>query len=315
MSERDHAPNARPPDANGKPDVCLFAVYAPNGGIPTHTRRYLAHLAECGFALHVACAGVTKIGSDEAAFLASIGAVGHPRENAGLDFGGWSALLAAGCATGAPRVLLANDSVFGPYGDLRPIIARMNARGLDAWGLVASHERVRHLQSWFVSLTAAALATPAVRRVFAQDFTAMTKEEIILHGELGLGVALRAEHLVVDAVWTHTARLRRLMPVNPTHFDWRSMLLSGKVPFLKAELLRDNPANIGWIGDWRDVLRRCPHGDPAEIDAAFAKPWRVPLTRGKPIRLLLNALLTRDHRAAALALARGGWNDTDGPGM
>jgi lipopolysaccharide biosynthesis protein len=281
--------------------VCLFAQYHPAGVIPAHTRRYLAALAGCGVRLHVACSGVQRLADDDAAFLARIGAVGHPRANAGLDFGAWRDLLRAGCAQGAAGVLLANDSVFGPYGDLRPILARMGARGADAWGMVESFERVWHLQSWFVWLSTAALARPAVRRVFAQDFAAMGKAEVILHGELGLGVALRAERLKVDAVWRHSGRLRRLMPVNPSHFDWRAMLRGGAVPFIKAELLRENPANIAWIGGWRDEVR-ARGGDPAEIDAALGRPgerWIVPRAGARPIRTMLNVLLTADHAVAA----------------
>jgi hypothetical protein len=284
--------------------VCLFAQYHPSERIPEHTRRYLAALAGCGLVLHVACAGVERLADADAAFLAGLGAAGYPRANAGLDFGGWAELLRAGCADGAARVVFANDSVFGPYGDLRPILARMNAGGADAWGMVESFERVWHLQSWFVCLTAEALARPAVRRVFAQDFAAMGKEEVILHGELGLGVALRQESLAVDAVWRHGARVRRLMPVNPSHFDWLAMLRGGAVPFVKAELLRENPANIAWIDGWRDAVR-ARGGDPGEIDAALGvagERWRVPRVAAKPIRKMLNVVLTADHAAAARRL-------------
>jgi lipopolysaccharide biosynthesis protein len=288
-------------------DVCLFAQYDRSGRIPAHTRRYLAHLADCGLRVHVACAGVAVLAPEDAGFLEAIGATGRGRVNLGLDFGAWCDLLDAGCASRARRVLFANDSVFGPYGDLRPILERMNASRLDAWGLVESHERVWHLQSWFVCLSAAALARPAVQRVFAQDFAAMSKEEVILHGELGLGVALRTEQLAVGAVWRDTARLRRLMPVNPSHFDWLGMLESGAVPFLKTELLRLNPANIGWIGGWRDAVRRSG-GDPGEIDAALGAPpgthWDPPRIGAKPIRTALNVLLTHDHRAALRSLLR-----------
>ncbi|MBN8908325.1 MAG: hypothetical protein J0H99_17220, partial [Rhodospirillales bacterium] len=124
----------------------------------------------------------------------------------------WQHLLRSGCAAGADEILLANDSVFGPLGDLRPIFATMRQRKLDAWGMVASTEGVWHLQSWFVWLSAAALARPAVQRVFTQPFADMDKPEIILHGELGLGVALRAEKLACGARFEEPrrSRLRRL---------------------------------------------------------------------------------------------------------
>lgn len=294
------APDPTPHIPSINDDVCLFAQYDRSGTLPPHTRHTLTRLAQAGLRLHVACAGVARLDPDDSQFLTRIGATGHTRPNHGLDFGSWADLLRAGCATGAPRVVFANDSVFGPFADLRPILDRMNARRLDAWGLVESHERVWHLQSWFLCLTADALARPAVQRVFAQDFTLMSKEEIILHGELGLSVALRAEGLRLDAVWRPAGRLRRVMPVNPSHFDWASMLRTGQVPFLKAELLRDNPANIAWIGSWRQVLARCPDPTPELIEAAIGHP--PPIRPAKPLRRLLNLLMTQDHKAALRAL-------------
>jgi hypothetical protein len=280
--------------------VCLFAQYHPDGVIPSHTRRYLGVLARCGLRVCVAVSGARRVAEGDAAFLASIGGVGQARANKGLDFGAWRDLLGAGCAEGADCVVFANDSVFGPYGPLAPVLAAMQGRGLDAWGLVESNERVWHLQSWFLCLTASALRSAAVRRVFAQDFGGMSKEEIILHGELGLSTALLASGLRVGSAWGEGPRMRRLLPVNPSHFDWRAMLESGGVPFIKAELLRDNPANIAWLPGWRLVLGRLPDGGVAEVTAAIGRD--PPVRRARLHRLVLNALLTRDRAAAVRAL-------------
>jgi lipopolysaccharide biosynthesis protein len=283
--------------------VCLFAQYDPSGRIAPHVLRYLAHLAECGFVVHVACSGATRLAEDDKAALRQIGATPHPRVNAGLDFGAWQELLRTGCAEGAPEVLLANDSVFGPFADLRPLLAAMRARRLDAWGMVASTEGVWHLQSWFVCLSARALAAPAVQRVLAQPFAEMSKPEIILHGELGLGTALREAKLATGAAFEEPRRnrLRRLVRVNPMHLDWAWLLTSGHVPFLKIELLRDNPIGIPWAHRWPAVLAGTSDYPPELIRRHLGRatplppvPWR---TR------LLYLLLTRDKSEAIRALA------------
>ncbi len=280
--------------------TCLFAQYTPSGRLPPHTRRYLAALAALGFTLHIAISGATAVTPEDDAWLRALGASAHPRANAGLDFGAWADLLRAGRARGAETVLLANDSVFGPYGDLAPLISRMRERDLDAWGMVESHERVRHLQSWFLMLRASSLVRPAVARVFAQDFAAMTKAEIILHGELGLSAALEAENLRIGSVFASVGRLHRLLPANPSHFDWRLMLRAG-IPFLKAELLRDNPADIAWLAPlWRRALAGLPGNGVAEIEAALGHGFVPP---GRPFRLgrrLLHCLLTQDRGVAVL---------------
>jgi lipopolysaccharide biosynthesis protein len=280
--------------------VCLFAQFDPSGRIAEHTLRYVSHLAECGFTVHVACSGVERIAPEDAAALQSIGAIGHARPNAGLDFGAWQALLREGCAEGADEVLLANDSVFGPFADLRPTLTVMRARGLDAWGMVASGEGTWHLQSWFVCLSAPALARPAVQRVLEQPFATMAKAEIVLHGELGLGVALRAEGLACGAVFEEKRRhrLRRFARINPMHLHWGWMIARGGVPFLKVDLLRDNPIRIYWARGWPGVV---PGGWVAPIRRRLARP--VP-ARLPPLRtLLLYLALTRDRGLAVRCMA------------
>lgn len=284
--------------------VCLFAHFDPAGRIAPHVLRYLANLAECGFAVHLACSGPAGPPDGDRAALSRLGIVLHLRPNAGLDFGAWQALLGAGCAEGAGEILLANDSVFGPFSDLRPLVAAMRRKGLDAWGMVASAEGAWHIQSWFLCLTAAALARPAVRRVLALPFQQMTKAEIVLHGELGLGVALAAEGLASGAVYEEPrrSRLRRLARINPTHLDWAFLVARGGVPFVKIELLRDNPIRIPWAGEWERVI-----GARSAYPLCLIRrhlPAPTPTLPPRWRTLLLYWLLTRDKKEALRASGR-----------
>lgn len=302
-SQHDAAPPAR------ADRVCLFAQYDPRGRIPPHVLVYIAGLRACGFAVHVACSGVASLHETDREALTALGALAYPRPNAGLDFGAWQQLMQLGCLDGAQTVLLANDSVFGPFADLRPIVAEMQARRLDAWGMVESREGVWHLQSWFLCMKADVLARPAVRRVFAQDFCAMTKREIILHGELALGVAFEVEGLACAAVHRSApARgLRRAVPVNPMHFHWAALLAGRRVPFMKVELLRDNPAAIPFVERWPDLLAKYDY--PARmIREHLAGNAASPAQSGRPVRrfrrLLLWLLFAEDRGAAARFAAR-----------
>ena len=94
-----------------------------------------------------------------------------------------------------------------------------------------------------------------------------------------------------------------MIAANPMHVDWLTVLRSRQVPFIKVELLRDNPARIPWLGCWRSMLRR--HGD-------FPEAWigeRISLSPGAPTGTsaamrLLYLLLTRDRTAALGSLLR-----------
>ncbi len=282
--------------------VCLFAHYAADGRVHPSVLHYFAQLRRCGLDVHVALSGTELLTDADRESLDGLGVHAHVRANEGLDFGAWQYLLRTGCAKGAAFVLLANDSVFGPIRELAPIFAAMQARGHDVWGMVESHEVAWHLQSWFVCLTADALRRPAVMRVFDLPFAKMSKAEIILHGEIGLGTAIRAEALNWGACLPDSRRgLRRLVAVNPMHVDWITVLRSRRVPFIKVELLRDNPACIPWFGCWPRMLRRYGSFPKAWIDERIATAPRTRIGTSPQMRLLY-VLLTRDRVAALRSL-------------
>ena len=280
--------------------VCLFAHYAADGRVHASVLHYLAQLRRCGLDVHVALSGTERLARPDRESLDGLGVSAHLRANEGLDFGAWQHLLRIGCARGAGFVLLANDSVFGPVRDLAPVFETMQARGHDVWGMVESHEVAWHLQSWFICLTAEAFQRPAIVRVFDLPFAKMSKPEIILHGEIGLGAAIRAERLDWGACLPDSRRgLRRLVAVNPMHVDWLSALRG--LAFIKVELLRDNPARIPWFGRWPAMLRRHGRFPRTWIDERIATAPRTRIGTSPQMRLLY-VLLTRDRVAALRAL-------------
>jgi hypothetical protein len=52
--------------------------------------------------------------------------------------------------------------------------------------------------------------------------------------------------------------------LNPTSDLWRQLLLSG-FPFIKRELLRDNPTMVEDVGGWIEVVRDILAADPEPI--------------------------------------------------
>ena len=298
--------------------VCLFAHFDPGGRIFPHVLHYVTALRGLGYRVVFASSGRPPPEEDIAAARRAGAAELVCRKNGGIDFGAWRDLLRAGHADGATGVLFANDSVYGPLWDLATATQRFHASAVgqpDAWGMVESLQGSWHLQSWFLHLSAAVLSCPAIQRLFDQPFERMTKEEIVVRGELGLGAALRAEGARCGALYgrRERSRLARLVPGNPMHLDWRGVITRRLVPFVKAELLRCNPMAIPWIADWPDVLAR-QAGFPAEwvhshlyaytgvLRPAPTAPFRTPI---RPLGLrgrALYAALTIDHAAALRSL-------------
>ena len=296
--------------------VCLFSYFDPTHRIRPHVLHYVAALRDCGFHVVVAGSGSRVPPLEDREALREAGGLFRPRANRGLDFGAWGHLIGEGHADHADSILLANDSVFGPFWDLRPIVARMDARKLDIWGMIESRETGWHLQSWFLHFTRAAFDSAPVKAVFSQNFARMGKQEIIARGEIGLGTAIRAHGLRAGAVapLRRTVLASRMQPTNPMHIDWCHLVRSRRVPFIKSEVLRDNPLRIPWAPEWPRVLAACAY-DPAWIsdylhaytgrDAPPGTPYRTPYKPLPTDYLLRYALLSRDKRPALRHLLMG----------
>jgi lipopolysaccharide biosynthesis protein len=289
--------------------VCLFAQFHPAGRIRGPVVHYLRALQDCGYQTVVAVSGVRYPPYEDRRALAETGATLVFRPNRGLDFGAWRHLIAEGYAEGADAVLLANDSVFGPFRPLQPIFERM--RRYDVWGMIESEQHTWHLQSWFLHFTGAAFRHPEVVRVFDQPFVSMSKDEIIQGAELELGRALRRSGLrcgavirTKDATWA--ARRR---PINLMHMDWRHNLLTGRMPFIKADLIRSNLMNLPWAHEWERVLRERLGVDTATISEylyeytgksppAPGAPYIPPLRRIPLGFLAAYVAMSHDRRSA-----------------
>jgi hypothetical protein len=87
---------------------------------------------------------------------------------------------------------------------------------------------------------------------------------VITHHELRMLHELRAGGIRTAALFPADTR----QPVNRTLTDWRGLVADG-FPFVKVQLLRDNPHRAD-IGDWRGFLTR--HGyDPALVHAQLGQ--------------------------------------------
>ena len=297
--------------------VCLFAQFHPRQRIRPPLLTYLAALRSCGYETYVACSGDAPPPEADRAALEATGATLFYRRNAGLDFGAWQHLVRQGCADGADRVLLANDSVFGPFHPLDAVIDRMEAGGNDVWGLIESQQRKWHLQSWFLQFTGDAFRHDRVQRLFAQPFEHMDKDAVIARGELGLGESLRAAGMRCDALIKHRdgTQSARRHTLNMMHLDWAHNLVALGMPFIKIELLRLNPMRLAWTHEWDRLLRERFGADTAPLHeylydytgtspARPGAPYPVPLLP-VPLRLAIGYVFaTHDHGMALRGLRR-----------
>lgn len=211
------------------------------------------------------------------------------RDNFGYDFGSFRAGLMEMTRDRAyEQFILVNDSVYGPFHDLSRIFDSMSQRPADIWSITDSYEHEYHLQSYFIVFNRRTWERQLFREFWTKFLHIKSKRGAIHLYEIGLSRVAKKAGLVLDA-WCDTARVyeivlkgaaaklasatketpldeiekRRLTqlmdvslgaPCNITHMYWDYLIRDFGCPYLKVELLRNNPLRVLNIAFYRDLL-------------------------------------------------------------
>ncbi|OYV38877.1 MAG: lipopolysaccharide biosynthesis protein [Rhodospirillales bacterium 20-64-7] len=292
-------------DALLGPKVVLFMHFDRNGAVRQQLFDYMRELAangrsivfvsnarrlqpEAAAALRQTCAAVLvrrNIGYDFGAWRDALDHLGLPRSD-------------------TEEIILANDSVFGPLLPLGDMLRRLNYDMADVWGLTESWQLRYHLQSFFLAFGPTALRSASFAQFWRSVRPVPLKFYIVYAFEVGVTQALVKGGLRCAALWSYenliglvnrdelervltaeaneidkadpiqqtrmkqVLRIRdgiaRRVALNPTADLWRQLLMSG-FPFIKRELLRDNPTKVEDVGDWKEVVREALAADPDPI--------------------------------------------------
>jgi len=202
------------------------------------------------------------------------------------------------------EIILANDSVFGPLRPLAGMLEKFDYAAADVWGLTESWQYRYHLQSFFLAFGPAAIHSEAFKKFWESVYPVPVKPYIVRAYEIGISQVMLKAGLRCAAIWSyeslakmvdndefkklvvlerssfgktdpihitrksHVLRIRdavaRRIAMNPTSDLWRQLLISG-FPFLKRELLRENPTAVQDVGDWPEVLRETMGVEPDTI--------------------------------------------------
>ncbi len=180
------------------------------------------------------------------------------RGNHGYDFGSWAAAVRALRRHWSPSLLaLANDSVYGPCNGFAELLRRVESSKADVIGLTDSYDYRHHLQSYLTFYKPTALKNPAFID-FWSTYWAGGRGDIIWHAELELLRRMKRGQLQVEVLFPSPIN----SPVNPTLQCWRELIASG-FPFVKKQLLKDNPTAVDITG-WKRVLEEADY-DPENI--------------------------------------------------
>lgn len=287
------APNQVYPPIDREKRACVFAHFDRDDVVDEYVLFYLNQLLSV--AKHIVFVSTASLPESEIAKVESLGVKAIVRENVGYDFYSYKVGLDNLVLEAYEELILCNDSVYGPFYPVVDLFEKDAISQCDFWGVTDNYEINYHLQSYFLVFRRVAFFCDAFRRFWAELEILEDKLEIIRRYEIGLSQRLLQAELVAKSVYpvdkinplrfyilwliqfvkkkSHRVftiefyknlfknlmglKAAATLRVNTTHEDWRHLLESGSSPFVKIELLRDNPCNIDGVENIYDIIDEC----------------------------------------------------------
>lgn len=211
------------------------------------------------------------------------------RRNVGYDFAAYrDGIARLPKIDEIERLILVNDSVYGPIFPLADTLQAAEAAGVDVFGITDSWEMHYHLQSYFMVFFPDAIRSKAFRTFWKNFPTVSNKWWLIRNGEVRLSSVLARQKLRMAALCPYWDVSRKILtaladvdlgkdsplmphemnflrhiksmitvgrPVNPSHYYWNALITDWNCPFLKRELIQVNPVGVPRPWEWETLLR------------------------------------------------------------
>lgn len=268
----------------------LYLHWSPDGRISAMVRQQVAAWQQAGYAV-VFITNATPPAADWDAIGADT-VLRIRRANHGRDFGAWrDGAAEAVKRLGRPEeLLLVNDSVLGPILPLDPLVAAWRAGGEGFFGLTESLGGGPHLQSYAL-LGRGGRAVGGMLDHLAAMRDSRSKWLLVRQGELALTRRMQALGVRCASLFPYARLVAGILPetramlgprfaepgafdrfpLNPCHHFWRELLVQG-FPFLKTELVRNNPGDLPGVEDWRALVAEPERGLIEEHLASLGSP-------------------------------------------
>ncbi len=250
----------------------VFAHFDPHGVVDDYVLHALACYRQYFELIHFV--STAALNSEQFFRVASLVDRVILRNNIGYDFLSWRAgYEVIANAQIYDDIVFANDSCYGPCSDMEHFWERVQALDADLWGASVNRQYSPHVQSYFMGF-----GSRLIKSGFLADFWSSVevipgKLDLILAYEVGLSLRVKAAGFeiggVVDYPSMDPGTLDRVvidnMSItdeigseaaisniigerfhNPLQLFWSESMRHG-LPFVKIELIRDNPLRANLI--------------------------------------------------------------------
>lgn len=233
--------------------VAIYASYSDSNVLDDYVWFAVSQLAEISDLVIMVVAGSTAIVMPS---RCPSNIVCLTRENTGWDFASYRLGIAKLDLQRTDRLILCNDSVYGPFYPLRNMVNEMEKRGVDFWGQTQSTEVTPHLQSYFLCFDTNVLRSSSFSTFWDTLPVDFSRRRAIREGELKLTSNLvragfRAEAYcdvkIYQANVSFEKKLRRIaLTLNRRWLDWTMYLDLWKLLSGRAKI-GINPSLVYWV--------------------------------------------------------------------
>lgn len=230
--------------------VCFFCSYDKNSAIKKNVYYYLSELRSAGFDIIFISASNT-ISDSDLRNLSTLCVKIINRENSGYDFYGWKIGLREYPHYPLHKaLLLANDSVLGPFFDIKDIISRLENKHADIVSMTNSLQFHPHLQSYFLYCKQPVTISKEFIDFFKKIVVLEFKMAIVRKYEVGFSQSLgqRFKLLALYSLESSLDQIEYLEKpkqwIDITHDLWEPLITELSFPFLKKRLVAKRSVTI-----------------------------------------------------------------------
>lgn len=235
--------------------VCFFCSYDKHSTIKENVYYYLNELRVAGFDI-VFISSSDTLSDDDLEKLSNQCIRIINRENKGYDFYGWKIGLREYPHYWKHKaLLLANDSVLGPFFSIQDIIMRLENEGADIIGMTDSLQFQPHLQSYFLYCKKIVSNSQEFIDFFDSIKVLKFKMAIVRKYEVGFSKSL-CNRFRLSALYSISNCLIRSQNlekprnlIDITHDLWKPLITELRFPFLKKRIVAKSGITIEEISE------------------------------------------------------------------
>ena len=161
------------------------------------------------------------------------------KEHNEMDFGSWKLGLNFLKNKNVENLLLVNDSIIGPFIDIRKILDSMKNKKVDFWGISSAGAGAEfHIQSYFLYFKKKCLKSKFFRNFFLNIKKQKSKADLVKHYEIGLTQGLISNGMKTGSYLGHFNK-----DINSNE-NCINLFLENKLPFFKVKNFVSNPYRL-----------------------------------------------------------------------